>query len=71
MKKNMFLTSQNRTSLLLLHLVQVMARRYDEIKQQSKAVDEEIQSMVVKVINALLQSERQLVEEYDAVACCW
>lgn len=44
-----------------------MARRWDEIKQQSKTVDEEIQSMVVKVINALLQSERQLVEEDDAV----
>ena len=37
------------------------------MKQQSKTVDEEIQSMVVKVINALLQSERKLVEEYDAV----
>lgn len=39
------------------------------MKQQSKTVDEEIQAMVVKVINALdlLQSERQLVAKDDAV----
>lgn len=54
-------------TVAITEAIAVLTRREEEIKQQSETVKEDIQAMMDEVISALRQSERQLIEEVDAV----